>query len=159
VKAAGGKLLQVTGSIPITKGILTSGEIERKEDLEEVTDFWTVSHNKLVKDRIMDDQALVIEIADKGLFIITGCAHSGIINTLKHAQQMMGNNRIHAILGGFHLATENNNRIKATINELSKFDPAFIWPGHCTGSKSIRLLKTAFGKRCQRLHTGKIIEV
>jgi 7,8-dihydropterin-6-yl-methyl-4-(beta-D-ribofuranosyl)aminobenzene 5'-phosphate synthase len=106
-----------------------------------------------------DDQALILNLGDEGIVVVSGCAHAGIINTIRHAQKLMGVKRIHAVVGGFHLVDSKEERIKATIDDLTEIDPRFIYPCHCTGSKAIQRLTETFKKRCRRLGTGDTIRV
>jgi 7,8-dihydropterin-6-yl-methyl-4-(beta-D-ribofuranosyl)aminobenzene 5'-phosphate synthase len=93
---------------------------------------------------ILDDRAIAINVKDKGLVVLSGCAHAGIINTIAFAQQITGEMRIYAIIGGFHLAgKDNENRIEPTINELKKINPTLIAPSHCTGWKAIHAVAQA----------------
>ena len=91
-------------------------------------------------DDIEDDQAIVIDIAGKGLIVLSGCAHSGIVNTIKYARQISGVEQLLAILGGFHLARTPDDEINRTIAELSNFNPALVSPSHCTGFKATAAL-------------------
>lgn len=86
----------------------------------------------------LDDRAVVINVRQKGLVVISGCAHAGIINTALYAQRITGVNRIYAILGGFHLAgKEYETKIASTVEELKKLNLTFIAPSHCTGWRGI----------------------
>jgi 7,8-dihydropterin-6-yl-methyl-4-(beta-D-ribofuranosyl)aminobenzene 5'-phosphate synthase len=116
--------------------VLVTGEIPRKTDFEKGFQ----QHRVLIDDDwqpdpwIWDDRALVINVKQKGLVIVTGCAHAGIINTTLYAQQITGIKMIYAILGGFHLAgKECEQRIKKTMQELKKLKPVIVTPSHCTG--------------------------
>jgi 7,8-dihydropterin-6-yl-methyl-4-(beta-D-ribofuranosyl)aminobenzene 5'-phosphate synthase len=83
---------------------------------------------------ILDDRALVLKLKDKGLVVISGCAHAGIINTVLYAQQIAGGAKVHAVIGGFHLAgKEYENRIDQTVKELKRITPKLLVPCHCTG--------------------------
>jgi 7,8-dihydropterin-6-yl-methyl-4-(beta-D-ribofuranosyl)aminobenzene 5'-phosphate synthase len=84
-----------------------------------------------------DDQAIVIHVKDKGLVMLTGCAHAGVINTVTYAQEISGVERVWAILGGFHLAPAKDPDIERTIDEIQKLGPALVVPSHCTGFKAI----------------------
>ncbi|MDN5868994.1 MAG: MBL fold metallo-hydrolase [Candidatus Nitrosocosmicus sp.] len=89
---------------------------------------------------VKDDQALIINVKDKGLVILTGCGHSGIINTINYAKKLTGIEKIYAILGGFHLPADNGiyeEAIEPTLKELQKANPIYIIPCHCTGWKAI----------------------
>lgn len=86
------------------------------------------------KDDIIDDTSLVFVLKDKGIVILTGCAHSGVINTIRHAQKVTGIDKVHAVIGGFHLGGANIEAlITPTIDELKSIAPDHIIPCHCTG--------------------------
>ena len=159
VEAAGGLPLLAASPVKIAEGITTSGEVERKVAFEKVEDFWTVDDGKFVEDVMPDDQALIIDVEGKGLVVVAGCAHSGIVNTIKHAQKITETNRVYAVLGGFHLAKADDNRIQATADELAKLDLEFIGPCHCTGSKAVNQFMKTFGDHCRPLHTGDIVKL
>jgi 7,8-dihydropterin-6-yl-methyl-4-(beta-D-ribofuranosyl)aminobenzene 5'-phosphate synthase len=94
---------------------------------------------------ILDDRALVFNVKNRGLVVISGCAHAGIINTVRYAQQITGIAKVYAILGGFHLSgKEFERRIEPTIEELKKINPALIVPSHCTGWRALFCLAQAF---------------
>ena len=159
VEMAGGVLLYAENPVTLAQGITTTGEVERTLVYESVEGFWTVDNGRFVKDVMPDDQALVINIEGKGLVVVTGCAHSGVVNTIRHAKKITETNKVYAILGGFHLAGADDDRIKTTIRELEKLNLNFIGPCHCTGSKVIKKFKEAFGDRCNPIQTGDIVEL
>jgi 7,8-dihydropterin-6-yl-methyl-4-(beta-D-ribofuranosyl)aminobenzene 5'-phosphate synthase len=121
--------------------LLITGEIPRETSFEkgfplqysEIPDKKEFTHDPLIK----DDQAIVVNIEGKGLVIITGCGHAGIVNTLNYAKKLLDTYKIHAILGGFHL-TGNiyEQAIEPTITELQNANPDYIIPCHCTGWKA-----------------------
>jgi 7,8-dihydropterin-6-yl-methyl-4-(beta-D-ribofuranosyl)aminobenzene 5'-phosphate synthase len=87
---------------------------------------------------INDDQALIANIKDRGLVILTACGHSGVINTVEYAKKITGIENIYAILGGFHLSGKiYENIIDPTLQDLVKLKPRFIVPCHCTGWKAV----------------------
>ncbi|MDR3537802.1 MAG: MBL fold metallo-hydrolase [Acetobacteraceae bacterium] len=95
-------------------------------------------------DTFRDDQAIVLQVRDQGLVVISGCAHAGIINTVRHAQDITGVTKIHAIIGGFHLTGPGfEPRIQATIEEMRALAPSYIVPMHCTGWRAINAFATA----------------
>ncbi len=124
-----------------------TGEIPRKVTFEK-----GLMQNKIYNDNswqpdllVLDDRALIVNIKDKGLVIISGCAHAGIINTIRYAQQITGNGKVYAILGGFHLAgKEFEKRIEPTIEELKKINPELIVPSHCTGWRALISIAQTF---------------
>jgi len=94
---------------------------------------------------IHDDQAIVINVKDKGLVVLTGCGHAGVVNTLKCARDMTGVQRIHAVIGGFHLTGPIFEPIVApTVQALHEFNPSVIVPQHCTGWKATHLIAREF---------------
>jgi 7,8-dihydropterin-6-yl-methyl-4-(beta-D-ribofuranosyl)aminobenzene 5'-phosphate synthase len=93
--------------------------------------------------QLADDRALVIKVRKKGLVVVSGCAHAGIVNTVRYAQKLGGVN-VYAVLGGFHLAGKGTQTIADTIVELQKFQPQLVVPTHCTGWKATYALSEAF---------------
>ena len=82
-------------------------------------------------------RALIVHLKDKGLVIITGCAHSGIINTVRYAQKVTGIDPVYAVIGGFHLSgTKFEPVIPPTLEEIKRINPSVISPMHCTGFKA-----------------------
>lgn len=70
----------------------------------------------------------------KGLVVFSACSHAGIVNTTKHAIQLTGGTvPVHAVVGGFHLAQSDADKIESTVTDLKRLDPAVLMPGHCTG--------------------------
>ncbi len=95
-------------------------------------------------DTFRDDQAIVLHVRDQGLVVISGCAHAGIINTARHAQDITGVRKILAIIGGFHLTgAALEPRIEATIEEMRRLAPTYVVPMHCTGWHAINAFATA----------------
>ena len=122
--------LLVTGWIPRTTTYEKGFPLQYKEDLN--------TSNLIPDPLVNDDQAIVANIKNKGLIIISGCAHAGIINTIKYAKLLTGINKIYAVIGGFHLTGGGiyEDAIEPTITELKKIDPRYLIPCHCTGWKA-----------------------
>jgi 7,8-dihydropterin-6-yl-methyl-4-(beta-D-ribofuranosyl)aminobenzene 5'-phosphate synthase len=126
--------------------ILALGEIPRVNDFEKgmLTAYYE-KDGKVYKDHIMDDKGIVLDLKDKGLVVITGCGHSGIINTIRHAQSITGVDKIYCVMGGFHLIGNIAEAvIERTIEEMKKIDPQVIVPCHCTGLKAAHEFEKAF---------------
>ncbi len=93
-------------------------------------------------DPIEEDSALVMHLKGKGLVILSGCAHSGIINTVNFAREVTGIERVHAVMGGFHLAGPVFEPIIGeTADALKKIGPDYVIPCHCTGRKAIMAIE------------------
>jgi 7,8-dihydropterin-6-yl-methyl-4-(beta-D-ribofuranosyl)aminobenzene 5'-phosphate synthase len=129
--------------------LLVSGEVERVTDFErgfpwteaKIDDNWVV-------DPFHDDQGVAVKVKHKGLVVIGGCSHAGIINTVKHAQQVTGTDTVHAVLGGFHLTgTIFEPIIEPTIEEMKKIGPDYVVPMHCTGWKAIHQFAKAMPRQ------------
>jgi 7,8-dihydropterin-6-yl-methyl-4-(beta-D-ribofuranosyl)aminobenzene 5'-phosphate synthase len=94
---------------------------------------------------IHDDQAMIMNVKDKGLVVLTGCGHAGVVNTLKHARDLTGVSHIHAVIGGFHLTGPIFEPIIApTVQALKEFNPSIIVPEHCTGWRATHLIAKEF---------------
>lgn len=156
---AGAIMLESTGPIRIAKNVMTTGEVERSVPFEKVESFWTIKDNLYCPDTIPDDQALIANIEGKGLVVITGCAHAGVINTIRHAQRIMGVEKLYAVIGGLHLMDADDERIASTARALLELDPSIVRPGHCTGQKALSHLQQTLGDRCRPLATGDLIKL
>ncbi|KQC09233.1 MAG: hypothetical protein APR62_02935 [Smithella sp. SDB] len=140
IKQAGLALVEATKPCSMLDDtILFLGEVPRTTDFET---GWPLPHcqqdGKEVWDAIEDDTSIVMHLKDKGLVILSGCAHAGIINTVHYAMKVTGIEKVHAIMGGFHLSGPFFEPIidRAT-QEFKKINPAYIIPTHCTGRKAI----------------------
>jgi 7,8-dihydropterin-6-yl-methyl-4-(beta-D-ribofuranosyl)aminobenzene 5'-phosphate synthase len=116
--------------------VLVTGEIPRKTSFER-----GYASNRIMKDGewqpdrwVLDDRALVMNLKGRGLVVVSGCAHAGIINTVRYAQEVTGVKLVYAVFGGFHLSgQENESIIPQTLVELKQINPQLIVPCHCTG--------------------------
>jgi len=119
--------------------ILFLGEIPRRTDFEKgiPVAYWQKDGQE-TWDAIEDDTSVVMNLKDKGLVILSGCAHAGIINTVQYAVEVTGMEKIHVIMGGFHLSGPLFEPIiDRTVAELRKFHPDYVVPVHCTGRKAV----------------------
>jgi len=117
------------------------GEIPRQNDFEAQSTKYILEGG--ADDFIIDDSGMVY-VTEKGLVIVSGCAHAGICNTIEHARRVTGVSRVAAVIGGFHLrATDNQTR--RTIEYLEKLGVAQVLPSHCTFDPALNLFQKAFG--------------
>jgi 7,8-dihydropterin-6-yl-methyl-4-(beta-D-ribofuranosyl)aminobenzene 5'-phosphate synthase len=94
---------------------------------------------------ILDDQALVVSLGDRGLVVLSGCGHAGIVNTVRYACNLTGQNAIAAIVGGFHLSGPMFERIiEPTVDALAELSPSLLVPAHCTGWKAVHRMAIRF---------------
>jgi 7,8-dihydropterin-6-yl-methyl-4-(beta-D-ribofuranosyl)aminobenzene 5'-phosphate synthase len=142
--------------------ILVTGEIPRETSFEK----GYLQHKALIKgswqpdNLILDDRAVVFYVKGKGLVIISGCAHAGIINTITYAQKITGVPKVYAVMGGFHLAGEQNeNRIEQTVEELNKVKPKLVVPSHCTGWRAMCTIASALPEAFVWNSVGNLYQV
>ncbi|HEY7068082.1 MAG TPA: MBL fold metallo-hydrolase [Chloroflexota bacterium] len=126
-------------SFVLENAVLITGQIERTTDFEK----GMPSQQALIDGQwqpdpwIHDDQAVVMHLRGKGLVILTGCGHAGVINTVRHARRLTGIEQIHAVIGGFHLTgAVFEPLIAPTVAALTEVAPAVLVPQHCTGWKA-----------------------
>ena len=127
--------------------LLVTGEIERTTDFER----GFVLHQAFRDGEwqpdplIRDDQALVIHVRGRGLVVMTGCGHAGIVNTVRYARELTGVDRVYAVIGGFHLGSPLHEPVIApTVEALVELAPQVIAPTHCTGWRASHALAAAF---------------
>jgi 7,8-dihydropterin-6-yl-methyl-4-(beta-D-ribofuranosyl)aminobenzene 5'-phosphate synthase len=134
-------------SLLLEGSLLVTGEIERTTDFEQ-----GLAVHQAFRDEqwqpdplIFDDQALVANLSGRGLVVITGCGHAGVINTIRHARKLTGIDRVYAVVGGFHLATPaSESVIWQTVEALGQLEPQVVVPAHCTGWRATHALAAAF---------------
>lgn len=126
--------------------LLVTGEVERTSGFEKgLPGAFLEKDGKLEKDPMTDDQSLVLLLKGRGLVIISGCSHSGIVNTVRYSRKVAGTETVYAVLGGFHLSGPPFEPIiERTIEELKRFAPEIIVPMHCTGWKAIQRVSEVF---------------
>jgi 7,8-dihydropterin-6-yl-methyl-4-(beta-D-ribofuranosyl)aminobenzene 5'-phosphate synthase len=131
--------------VHITDRVLTTGEVLMTSGYEKIDEILFVKENgTFLPDKLADDLALVID-ADFGLVVILGCAHRGIVNTLRHAQTLTGKELIYAVIGGTHLLRSSKERIEQTIADLRKMGIQRLGVSHCTGFPASARLAQEFG--------------
>jgi 7,8-dihydropterin-6-yl-methyl-4-(beta-D-ribofuranosyl)aminobenzene 5'-phosphate synthase len=160
IEENGGTVYLTSDPLQIMPGLMTIGEVRRQTDFEEVgISLKTINdENKIVEDTMKDDISLIANISEKGIVIMSGCSHAGIVNIVKQSIELTGVKKIKAIIGGLHLVEAPMERIEKTAEALSKFDISFISAGHCTGFKAQVALYNIFKEKFLPLHTGMKFE-
>jgi 7,8-dihydropterin-6-yl-methyl-4-(beta-D-ribofuranosyl)aminobenzene 5'-phosphate synthase len=139
-------------SIELSKKIFTTGQIERTFDFEKVpTIFQKKIGSKYDHDGIVDDQALVIKTHVGGV-VILGCNHSGLLNTIEHSKDLIGDD-VFLVLGGTHLVAADDNKISRTADYLKKYGIT-LFGFHCTGDYASFKLHSALDRMYCRGYTG-----
>ena len=130
----------------IGENIVTSGEIPMITEFEMIDPVLYVKENgKLKPDPLWDDQALFVK-SEKGLIILLGCAHRGVINTIRHAQKLTGLEPVYAVIGGTHLVRASPPRLDSTIAEFLSLGIQRLGVSHCTGLPVSAILAQRFGE-------------
>ena len=123
--------------------LLFLGQIPHKTDFEKGFPAMFYDENGEEKwDPIEDDTAIVAHVRGKGLVVLSGCAHAGIVNTVNYAREVTGVNNVYVVMGGFHLTgAAFEPIIEPTADALKALDPTYIVPTHCTGRKAVMHLE------------------
>ena len=127
--------------------LLVTGEVDRTTEFEQGHPLFEAYRDGHWQPDplILDDQALVANVRGRGLVVLTGCGHSGIVNILRYVRKLTGEDRIHAVIGGFHLSGPLFERIIApTCDALTELAPDYLVPCHCTGWRAIHAIARAF---------------
>jgi 7,8-dihydropterin-6-yl-methyl-4-(beta-D-ribofuranosyl)aminobenzene 5'-phosphate synthase len=131
--------------VHIADRAMTTGEIPMVSGYEEIdNNLFVKEGGMLLPDKLADDLTLVID-ADFGLVVILGCAHRGIVNTLRHAQGLTGKELVYAAIGGTHLFRAPDEQLRRTIVELRGMGLQRLGVSHCTGFRASALLAQEFG--------------
>lgn len=138
VEAIGLRIVEVKTPTEIIPGAYFTGNIERLTSYEKVPPTLLVKRgDKLEQDTFKGEQALFFNVKGRGIVVMTACAHAGMVNTVKQAQKIAGTQKVHAIIGGFHLANAKPEIIQNTVSDIKAMKPDFVMAGHCTGFETI----------------------
>lgn len=133
--------------VRITDHFMTTGEIPMVSKYEEIdSGLYDKETGEMLPDELKDDLALIID-AEYGLVVILGCAHRGIVNTLKQAQKVTGKELIYAAIGGTHLLNATRERWEKTAADLKDMGLQYLGVSHCTGFQASAYLAQEFGER------------
>jgi 7,8-dihydropterin-6-yl-methyl-4-(beta-D-ribofuranosyl)aminobenzene 5'-phosphate synthase len=142
--------------------VLVTGEVDRTTSFE--TGFR--GHEALrdgtwrADPLILDDQAIVVRVRDRGLVVLTGCGHAGIVNTVRYVRRLTGHDAVAAIIGGFHLSGPMFEPIiDPTVDALAELAPSLLVPAHCTGWKAVHKLAARFPDAFVLSTVGTTIEI
>jgi len=141
------------------EGIFLTGEVPRKTSFEKLDPkLFTEADGKIVPDVFPDDQSLILD-TERGLLVVLGCAHSGVINILNHVTHKTGKDRFYAIVGGTHLDFLPPEQLEESVKALKKFHIEKIGASHCTGMRGAFSLHQAFGDRFFYGHVGSTLNI
>jgi len=164
LERVGAEVILNTQPTEILPGVWITGQIQRLSSFEcafalsRDERFTIIVDGQEIDDQILDDQALWTDIQEVGPFVITGCAHAGILNTLLQVQRLGKFKRIHGLIGGTHLIKRSEQYIKQTVEGLGQFGLELISPCHCTGFKAAVKLWRTYGSAFVQNFSGRVIE-
>jgi 7,8-dihydropterin-6-yl-methyl-4-(beta-D-ribofuranosyl)aminobenzene 5'-phosphate synthase len=143
----------------VASGIMTTGEIPLENDFEGLESvFYIKKENAVIADTLADDLALILD-TDKGLTVLLGCSHRGVINTLSHVVRLTAKKRINAILGGLHLGKASDSKLSIIMDHLGGFGLEKIGVGHCTGTRAFVALSNEFPNRVFLNTVGHVVRI
>jgi 7,8-dihydropterin-6-yl-methyl-4-(beta-D-ribofuranosyl)aminobenzene 5'-phosphate synthase len=142
----------------VEKGIFLTGEVPRKTQFEKPDPrLFSEIDGKLTQDIFLDDQSLILD-TEKGLILILGCAHSGMINIINHVINQTGKQNFYAIIGGTHLDFLIPEQLEESIKALNKMEIKKVGVSHCTGMRAAFRLHQEFGDRFFYGGVGSVLE-
>jgi len=148
--------IRVEAPVELSSGLRLTGPIPRITAFEDTGGAFFNDADCTVPDELPDDQALFFE-TEAGTIVILGCAHSGVINTLRTIQLLTDNRPIHTLIGGMHLLHADENRMSRTIEELRLLNVQRLMPCHCTGLPAVTRMWNEFPGHCKPCFVGAII--
>ena len=150
-------LVWTSRTTEVFDGLAVTGEIPRMTDFEDTGGPFFLDEGLVEPDPLLDDQAAFVETS-VGTVVMLGCAHSGVINTLRYIQTLTNYRPIHTVIGGMHLRDASPERMDKTVSELRCFDLQRLMLGHCTGQAAMERLGKEFPGRCSTCHVGTVVE-
>ena len=159
LESKGAEFIFNTDFTEIAPGIMLTGEVPRKTSFERGGPSLKLKfENGYIQDTVIDDQTLIINTS-KGLVIVLGCSHAGIINIINYAIEKTGQKHIHTIFGGTHLGPVDKDTEIKSLAALKEFEIERIGTSHCTGlATSLRVFEE-FGERFFFCNVGTVVEV
>jgi len=160
--AAGAELHETAEPTLLADGaFLVTGEIPRTTSFERGLPGALIDRGAgLEPDLVADDQAIALRLRDHGLVVVTGCAHAGVVNTVRHAVELTGEDRVHAVLGGFHLGGPAfAEAVEPTVAELASLRPTVLSPMHCTGPAATARIADALPDSFTRSTVGSTLRL
>ena len=158
VLASSGRMRKVNRPHEIAPGIFLTGPVPRETLFENTGGKFFLDPEMKCPDAIIDDLSLMIGTT-RGIVLVCGCCHSGIVNTVRYIQSFRPDARMRAIIGGLHLLNALKNRIEKSIEELSALRLEKIIACHCTGDAALDAMRAKGGEAFSRGTIGMKIVV
>lgn len=152
-----GGIKQTNTAMEICEGLSVTGPVPRLTDFENTGGAFFKDAGCFRPDELLDDQAVFIDTCE-GIVVVLGCAHSGIINTLRYIQELVPKRPIHAVIGGMHLGSADDKRMAQTVEGLRELNVRYLYPMHCTGFEATARFWRDFPDRVMICSTGSTLE-
>jgi 7,8-dihydropterin-6-yl-methyl-4-(beta-D-ribofuranosyl)aminobenzene 5'-phosphate synthase len=158
LRGLGGKFSLSESFREIAPGMFLTGEVPRQTSFERGDAGIFCDAAGCAADTVLDDQSLVI-VGRRGLVLLLGCCHAGLVNTIEHARRQTGVEELHAVIGGSHLGFSDPVQLDETVRALRGYHPHKLCPGHCTGFAASARLWKEFPGQFHPAQVGFTIEV
>ena len=162
IERLGGVWVLSRDPIRLMPGVFTLGEITKEEKVgfekNVIISLYKLEDGRVVPDEVEDEIGLAVN-TKKGLVVIGGCSHPGIVSMTQKAMRISGIDQVYAVIGGFHLIDADEERIQKTAEAFKELEVKKIYTGHCTGLRAETILAEEFKRNFEKLHSGKVIEI
>jgi 7,8-dihydropterin-6-yl-methyl-4-(beta-D-ribofuranosyl)aminobenzene 5'-phosphate synthase len=138
-------------------GIGLTGQVPRVNNFEDAGGLFFLDDDCGEPDSLLDDQALFIE-SSKGMIVVFGCAHAGVVNTLQRISDINRGKHFYAVMGGMHLINADPERIEKTITTFREYNLQKIGPAHCAGGNAVERIRSAFPEQCFDCSVGTRVQ-
>ncbi len=150
-----GRFVPTNTATKLFDGFYATGPVPRMTEFEDTGGSFFLDAACTKPDFLIDDQSVFFE-TKQGIVALLGCAHSGVVNTLRYIDKLSGGIPIHAVIGGMHLVNASPGRITATIDEFKRLKVQSLAPCHCTGMAATVALWNAFPDKCIPCYVGTV---
>ena len=159
LESLGANFVFNTDFTEVEKGLFLTGEVPRQTNFEKADPrLFSEMDGAMTNDLFLDDQSLILD-TDKGIVLILGCAHAGMINIINHVIHKTGKEKFYAIVGGTHLDFLTPEQLEESIKSLKRMEIGKIGVSHCTGMRAAFRLHQEFGERFFYGCVGSVLEV
>ncbi|MDQ7790682.1 MAG: MBL fold metallo-hydrolase [Clostridia bacterium] len=155
LESLGANFRFATDPLELVDGLFVSGEVPRRSDGEGDQRLVVLEGNRAKPDPFLDDLS-IYAITDRGLVIVLGCAHAGVVNIVEHAREVTGVKKVHAVIGGTHLGPINPLQRKYALDYLRSLDLDLLAANHCTGLPVMAAMAGIFGERFRFASVGTV---
>jgi 7,8-dihydropterin-6-yl-methyl-4-(beta-D-ribofuranosyl)aminobenzene 5'-phosphate synthase len=131
--------------VRLMPGVGVTGVVPRHSDLEDTGGPFFLDNTSHAPDVIEDDQSMWFETA-RGIVILLGCCHAGLINTIEHIRRVSGIHTIRGVIGGMHLLNAGEERLAHTLSAIKEWQAEFMVPCHCTGDEQMKAMRAFVGE-------------